>query len=86
VAGVAPRGIGGIAPFELTQLPVPAPANDRTDRAVLALRRAELLSPLYLHRNPLARDVLVELLARSRRDSPMGRELREMTYRVGLPG
>lgn len=49
-----------------------------------AFRRAELLSPLHLHRNPVARDVLAELLTRSRRDA-IGRELRGMAYRAGLP-
>lgn len=56
----------------------------RHDDAVRAFRRAELLSPLHLHRNPVARDVLAELLTRSRRDA-IGRELRGMAYRAGLP-
>jgi transcriptional regulator with XRE-family HTH domain len=53
--------------------------------AVLALRRAELLSAPRMQRNPFVREVLGELLARSRRDSPVGRELRGMAYRAGLP-
>jgi hypothetical protein len=35
-------------------------------------------------RNPFARDVIAELVAHSRRDS-VGRELRGMAYRAGLP-
>ncbi|MGH3932616.1 MAG: helix-turn-helix domain-containing protein [Pseudonocardiaceae bacterium] len=54
------------------------------DDAVLAFRRAESISPHHVQRNPLIRDVLSELLARSRRDA-VGRELRGMAYRAGLP-
>jgi hypothetical protein len=57
----------------------------RSDDAVLAFRRAEAISPHHVHRNPLVRDALAVLLARSRRDSPAGRELRRMAYRAGLP-
>ena len=57
----------------------------RHDDAVMALLRAEKISPRRVHRNPLAREVIVGLLARSRRDSPAGRELRRMAYRAGLP-
>jgi hypothetical protein len=35
-------------------------------------------------RNLFARDVIAELVAHSRRDS-LGRELRGMAYRAGLP-
>ncbi|MGH3673920.1 MAG: helix-turn-helix domain-containing protein [Pseudonocardiaceae bacterium] len=56
----------------------------RQDQAVLALRRAEEVSPLHTLRNPFVRDVLAELLARSKRDA-VGRELRGMAYRAGLP-
>ncbi|MGH3806841.1 MAG: helix-turn-helix domain-containing protein [Pseudonocardiaceae bacterium] len=54
------------------------------DDAVMALRRAELISPHHVHRNPFVREVLAELLARARRDA-VGRELRGMAYRAGLP-
>ncbi|MGH3865202.1 MAG: hypothetical protein ACRDQ4_03525 [Pseudonocardiaceae bacterium] len=56
----------------------------RHDEAVMALRRAELISPYRIQRNPIIREVLAELLARSRRDA-VGRELRGMAYRAGLP-
>jgi hypothetical protein len=51
---------------------------------VLALRKAEQLFPIRVQRNPLVREVLGELLVRSRRDA-VGRELRGMACRAGLP-
>jgi transcriptional regulator with XRE-family HTH domain len=57
----------------------------RQDDAVLALRRSEMLYAPRMQRNPFVREVLGELLARSRRDA-VGRELRGMAYRAGLPG
>jgi len=56
----------------------------RRDDAALALRRAEVISPNYLHRDPHARDTLGELLVRARQDA-VGRELRGMASRAGLP-
>jgi transcriptional regulator with XRE-family HTH domain len=56
----------------------------RQDDAVRALRRAERISPARVQRHPFVREVLAELLARSRRDA-VGRELRGMAYRAGLP-
>jgi hypothetical protein len=56
----------------------------RQDHAVMALRRAETISPLHTLRNPLARDAIGGLLVRARRDA-VGRELRGMAYRAGLP-
>ncbi|MBV9730816.1 MAG: helix-turn-helix transcriptional regulator [Pseudonocardiales bacterium] len=56
----------------------------RHDEAVVALRRAELISPHRIQRNPIIREVLAELLAKSRRNA-VGRELRGMAYRAGLP-
>ncbi len=56
----------------------------RQDDAVKALRIAEELFPMRVLRNPFARDVIGELVARSRRDL-VGRELRGMAYRAGLP-
>lgn len=56
----------------------------RQQDAVMALRRAELISPHRIQRGPVIRDVLAELLSRSRRDD-VGRELRAMAYRAGLP-
>jgi hypothetical protein len=57
----------------------------RHDDAVMALRTAEDIFPAKVRRDPLVRDVIAELLARSRRDSPIDRELRSMAYRAGLP-
>jgi transcriptional regulator with XRE-family HTH domain len=56
----------------------------RSDDAVMALRKAEVLFPVQVQRNPFVREVLAELLTRSRRDA-VGRELRGMAYRSGLP-
>ena len=56
----------------------------RGDEAVLALRKAERLFPTQVQRNPFVREVLAALLTRSRRDA-VGRELRGMAYRAGLP-
>ncbi|MGH3813282.1 MAG: XRE family transcriptional regulator, partial [Pseudonocardiaceae bacterium] len=55
----------------------------RDEEAIVALRRAEELFPMRVLRNPFAREVLAELLYRSRRDA-IGRELRGMAYRAGL--
>jgi len=57
----------------------------RWDDAVVALGRAETISPLHLHRNPFARETIAGLLTRTRRDSLAGRQLRRMAYRAGLP-
>jgi transcriptional regulator with XRE-family HTH domain len=56
----------------------------RHDDAVAALRTAEDIFPAMVLRDPIARDMIVELLTRSRRDSPMDRQLRGMAYRAGL--
>jgi hypothetical protein len=56
----------------------------RHDDAVAALRTAEDLFPARVHRDPMVCDVIAGLLARSRRDSPMDRQLRGMAYRAGL--
>lgn len=56
----------------------------RHDDAVKAFRRAELISPQAVLRDPITRDTLAELLTRTPSDSPAGRELRRMTYRAGL--
>jgi alpha-ketoglutarate-dependent taurine dioxygenase len=56
----------------------------RQDDAVRALRQAELISPPRVQRHPFVRDVLAEMLVRSRQDA-VGRELRGMAYRAGLP-
>jgi transcriptional regulator with XRE-family HTH domain len=57
----------------------------RGDDAVRAFRRAEVISPHHVHRDPFVPEALAGLLTRTRRDSPAGRELRRMAYRAGLP-
>lgn len=62
-----------------------ARVRGRRDDAVVALRRAELISPHRVLRDPITREIIGELLARSRRrDDALGRELRGMAYRAGL--
>jgi hypothetical protein len=56
----------------------------RRDDAVIALRRGEKLSALHTARNPFVREALAELLPHAKRDA-VGRELRGMAYRAGLP-
>lgn len=56
----------------------------RQDDAVVALRTAEDIFPTKVQRDPFVREVLAELVTRSRRDA-VGRELRGMAYRAGLP-
>ena len=58
----------------------------RHDDAVRALRRAELISPRRVLRDPITRDALAVLLRHSRRGSPADLELRSMARRAGLPG
>lgn len=63
-----------------------ARVRGRRDDAVVALHRAELISPHRVLRDPITREVIGELLMRSRRrDDALGRELRGMAYRAGLP-
>ncbi len=57
----------------------------RQNDAVMALHRAETISPLQLHRNPFVPDVLAKLLVRCSGRDAVGRELRGMAYRAGLP-
>ncbi len=57
----------------------------RHDDAVMALRRAELISPHRIQRNPIIRNVLAVLLRHSRRGAPADQELRGMARRAGLP-
>lgn len=61
-----------------------ARVRNRLNDAALAFRRAERISPPYLHQDMTARDTLAELVARSKQDA-VGRELRGMAYRAGLP-
>jgi transcriptional regulator with XRE-family HTH domain len=55
----------------------------RDGDAVAALRKAELISPHRIQRGPAIRELLTELVMRSRQDA-VGRELRGMAYRAGL--
>ncbi|MGH3621010.1 MAG: XRE family transcriptional regulator, partial [Sciscionella sp.] len=56
----------------------------RRDDAVLALRRAERISPRLIQRGPVIRDVLADLLGKTKQNMA-GLELRGMAYRAGLP-
>ncbi|MGH3902819.1 MAG: helix-turn-helix domain-containing protein [Pseudonocardiaceae bacterium] len=58
--------------------------RDRRDDAVMALRRAETIHPHRVLRDPMVHEVLGELLHRTSRDSPAGRELRGMARRAKL--
>jgi DNA-binding XRE family transcriptional regulator len=62
-----------------------ARVRNRRNDAALAFRRAERISPPYLRQDLAARGTLAELVARSKQDV-VGRELRGMAYRAGLPG
>jgi len=61
-----------------------ARVRGRREDAVRALLRAEATLPHAVQRNPLTRDLLAELVSRAKRDA-VGRELRGMAYRAGLP-
>jgi transcriptional regulator with XRE-family HTH domain len=61
-----------------------AHVRGRRDDAVMALRRAEKLSPVRTLRNPFVRDVLAELVTHAKRDF-IGSELRGMAWRASLP-
>lgn len=62
-----------------------ARVRGRREHAVMALRRAELISPHRVLRDSITRGVIAELLPRVPRDSSAGRELVEMAYRARLP-
>jgi transcriptional regulator with XRE-family HTH domain len=61
-----------------------ARVKGRHDDAVIAFHRAEQIHPHRVQRDPFAREVLSELLLRAPR-GVVGRELRGMAYRAGLP-
>ncbi|WAL68886.1 helix-turn-helix transcriptional regulator [Amycolatopsis cynarae] len=54
------------------------------DAAVVMLRRAERLSPDHVRRHPFTVSLLEELVAKAKRDA-VGRELRGLAFRAGLP-
>jgi hypothetical protein len=56
----------------------------RRDEAVISLRAAEKIQPDSVRRQPGVRRLLSELVTRAR-DDALGRELRGMAYRAGLP-
>lgn len=57
----------------------------RRDDAAHALKRAELISPARVHRHPFVRETLAELVSKAKPDTVVGRELRGMAHRAGLP-
>jgi hypothetical protein len=57
---------------------------ERHHDAVMAFRRAETIHPHRVQRDPFAREVLTELLTKSRRDAS-SQQLRGMAYRASLP-
>jgi transcriptional regulator with XRE-family HTH domain len=57
----------------------------RQDDAVMMLRRAERISPEHVHRHAFTRSVIAELLTRRSKRDAVGRELRGIAYRSGLP-
>lgn len=62
-------------------------AQDKTrrDEAVLLLRRAEEIAPQRVRTHPYAREMVVDLVRRARRDA-VGTELRGMAWRMGIAG
>jgi transcriptional regulator with XRE-family HTH domain len=56
----------------------------RREDAARALLRAEKLQPTLVLRNPRVRESLVELVSRSK-DDQLGRAIRAMAWRAGLP-
>jgi transcriptional regulator with XRE-family HTH domain len=54
------------------------------DKAVVMLRKAEQISPEHVHRHPFTLSLISELVSRAKRDA-VGRELRGLAYRAGLP-
>lgn len=54
------------------------------DDAVEALVRAETLAPVPTRTNIWARETVTDLMQRTKRDAPSGRELRGLAYRMGL--
>lgn len=61
-----------------------ATIRGREAQAVEALRRAEILAPQRIRAIPFVRETVSDLMRRARRDS-VGRELRGLAYRMGLP-
>ena len=57
----------------------------REGDAVAAFHRSEELAALRLRSNVYARETVTGLLPRVQRDSNIGRELRGIAYRMGIP-
>jgi len=53
---------------------------------VTALLRAEELAPQCIRAHPLIRETVSYLLRGARRDDAVGRELRDLAYRMGIVG
>ncbi|MBI3686022.1 MAG: hypothetical protein HY241_01570 [Actinobacteria bacterium] len=54
------------------------------DQAVVALRRAEHLAPLRVRLHPLVREAVAGMVGRAQR-AAVGRDLRGLAYRMGVP-
>ena len=63
-----------------------AATRSTRESAVRALRQAEDVAPVYTRTRPLVRETVTHLLPRVKRDTPAGRELRGMAWRMGLAG
>jgi tetratricopeptide (TPR) repeat protein len=59
-------------------------ALNRDAEAVAALRRAEQIAPLRTRLHPLVREAVADMVDRAQR-AAVGRELRGLAYRMGLP-
>lgn len=76
-------GCGRRAELELETGRAYAMLGGHDGQAVAYLRRAEHIDPVRVRNNPLARDLVSSMLARSRREAG-GRELRGLAYRMGV--
>ncbi|GAB3586503.1 hypothetical protein GCM10027445_65380 [Amycolatopsis endophytica] len=64
--------------------PALARPSKRRDEAVRMIRRAELLPPAHVLRRPVTISVIGEVLTKTK-DDAVGRQLRGIAYRAGLP-
>jgi transcriptional regulator with XRE-family HTH domain len=62
-----------------------ASERGKADRAIMALRRAEDVAPVWIRTRPLVRDTVTDLLPRARGETAR-REVRGMAYRMGIAG
>lgn len=73
----------GQADYWVTYARALARLQSRRDHATQALLRAEQICPQRLYRDPFARDLIAELLTRSR-GAAADRELHDLAHRAGL--